>query len=333
MDTVILFGSILGIVNSFILVIYALVTKKGNRKANIIFAFFILMLTLRISKSILLTFSDGLHDFLITIGLSGFAAIGPVYFFFVDAFTNSRFIFRWQQIIHLLPAIIITLLWVYIDDIRSDYFIWKIFYRSILLQYMIYLVLAIKNTRTSTIIYTGKKQLNIISAFLLSIWFAYLMNDVAKLPYISGAILYSVLIYFSLIIIVNKGYIINLSVPKYKNTGLSLSEKERILILLDELFEEERIYSDNIISLGKLAKRIRTTNHALSQVINESKNKTFFELLGYYRIKAAKELLKNSKTAKIADIAFDVGYNSLSAFNAAFKKETQTTPTNYRNGL
>ena len=82
METAIFFGSIVGIVNSFILVAYALMSKKGNRKANLIFALFILMLTLRVSKSILLTFSDGLHDLLLTIGLSGFAAIGPVYFYF-----------------------------------------------------------------------------------------------------------------------------------------------------------------------------------------------------------------------------------------------------------
>ena len=284
METAIFFGSIVGIVNSFILVAYALMSKKGNRKANLIFALFILMLTLRVSKSILLTFSDGLHDLLLTIGLSGFAAIGPVYFYFVDAIVKPRFKFEWKQIAHLIPAIVITLLWVYVDDVRSNQYIWKVFYRAIMLQYMIYLVLAIKNTRDNCENITIKKQLNVISVFLLVIWFAYLANDAAKLPYITGALLYSVLIYFSLIIIVNKGYIIDLSPPKYEKTGLNEEEKFRILTELDKLLEESCIYKNNTISLAKLAKQINTTTHGLSQVINENKQKTFFELLGYYRI-------------------------------------------------
>jgi len=332
METAIFFGSIVGIVNSFILVVYALMSKKGNRKANLIFALFILMLTLRISKSILLTFSDGLHDFLLTIGLSGFAAIGPVYYYFVESIIKPRFKFEWKQLIHLIPAIVITIMWVYVDDIRNNYYTWKIFYRSILLQYMIYLVLAIKKNKNDCDNSTIKKQLNVISVFLLVIWFAYLANDAAGLPYITGALLYSVLIYFSLIIIVNKGYIINLSPPKYEKTGLSEDEKLRILKELDRLFEEVNVYKSNTISLIKLAKQLTTTTHALSQVINENKKKTFFELLGYYRIKEAKKLLKYSSEMKVADIAFDVGYNSLSAFNSAFKKETQLTPSQYRNG-
>jgi AraC-like DNA-binding protein len=32
----------------------------------------------------------------------------------------------------------------------------------------------------------------------------------------------------------------------------------------------------------------------------------------------------------IAAIAFEVGFNSLTSFNTAFKKETQKTPSTYR---
>ena len=102
MDNLILIGSIIGILNSFILIAYALTTRKGNRKANIIFALFIFMLTLRISKSILLTFSDGLHDLLLTLGLSGFMAIGPTYLFYTEAIINPKFKFKWKQLLHLL---------------------------------------------------------------------------------------------------------------------------------------------------------------------------------------------------------------------------------------
>lgn len=290
------------------------------------------MLTLRISKSILLTFSDGLHDFLLTIGLSGFMAIGPSFYFFADSVINPKFKFKWNQLIHLIPAIVFTFMWVYLDFIRENGDIWHIFYRTILVQYIIYISLAVFKTNVSGFYRTDIiKQLNIISYFLLAIWFAYLLNEVSGFPYISGAILYSVLIYFTLIIVLNKGYIINTSNPKYKNTGLKKGEEERILIEFERLFIKENIYKSNTISLSLLAKKINTSTHALSQAINETHKKTFFEVLSDYRINDAKKILRENKEIKISEIAFEIGYNSLSAFNTAFKKHTGLTPSKYRN--
>jgi len=332
MKSIILFGSIIGIVNSFILIIYALATKKGNKASNIIFAFLILMLTLRISKSILLTFSDGLHDILLTIGLSGFMAIGPAYYLFVNSIIDDNFKLKLIQIIHLLPAIIFTFMWVFLDEIRNNGDLWHIFYRTILLQYIIYVTYAIIKVNMSTYKRADIiKQLNIIGYFLLAIWFAYLLNEVSGFPYISGAILYSVLIYFSLIIILNKGYIINFFNPKYQKTGLKPDENKRILTSLKQLFEEDKIYRSNTVSLVNLAKKLNTNVHILSQVINESFHKSYFELLGEYRINEAKSLLLQNNKNKVSEIAFDVGYNSLSAFNSAFKKSTGKTPSKFRN--
>ncbi|MFC2106907.1 helix-turn-helix domain-containing protein [Bacteroidota bacterium] len=332
METLILIGSIIGILNSFILIIYAITSKKGNRNVNLIFAFFILMLTLRISKSILLTFSDGLHDILLTLGLSGFLAIGPTYMFFTQAVLNPKFKFKWIQVVHFLPAIIFTFMWVFLDAIRNNGDIWHIFYRTILFQYIIYLFFTVYHTNTISINKPSViKQLNIISIFLMAIWFAYLLNEVSGFPYISGAILYSILIYFSLIIILNKGYVIDLSEAKYKKTGLKDNEKQRIQKELEQLLISEKIYKDNTLSLGKLSKLINTHSHALSQVINENYQKTFFELIGYYRINEAKKLLKEETSMKISDIVFEVGYNSLSSFNIAFKKQSGLTPSKFRN--
>ncbi|KAA3637886.1 MAG: AraC family transcriptional regulator [Bacteroidetes bacterium] len=333
MQTALFIGSVIGILNSFILIIFALVSKKGNRLVNRLFALFVFVLTLRISKSILLTFSDGLHDLLLTLGLSGFLAIGPTFYLLSEAAMDPRFTWKWKQVIHFLPAIIFTFLWIFLDQIRNDRVIWHLFYRTIMLQYMIYVTLAIFRIKNRSGERTQlKNRLNLMAVFLLAIWLAYFLNEVAGFPYIAGAVLYSVLIYFSLIIILNKGYIINSSAPKYEKTGLDVDENKRLLSALDFLMEQEHIYRDNTLSLTKLAKRLKTNTHALSQVINENKQKTFFELIGFYRIEEAKILLQQQKQLKISDIAFDVGYNSLSAFNSAFKKNTGHTPSQYRNG-
>jgi len=233
-------------------------------------------------------------------------------------------------LIHLLPAFVFTFMWVFLDAIRNDANSWHIFYRTILLQYIFYLTIAVYKTNFGNIDNINvRKQLNVISAFLMAIWFAYLLNEVSGFPYISGAILYSVLIYFSLIIIINKGYIINTTTLKYQKTGLKSDENKRIYNELKQLLEGQAVYQDNTISLSKLAKQIHTSSHALSQVINENFQQTFFELIGHYRIEKAKRLLLSEPETKVSDIAFEVGYNSLSAFNSAFKKFTNLTPSQY----
>ena len=64
LQTLILIGSLIGIINSFILIIYAALSKKGIRTANLVFGMFIFVLTLIISKSILLDFFNGSTDIL-----------------------------------------------------------------------------------------------------------------------------------------------------------------------------------------------------------------------------------------------------------------------------
>jgi AraC-like DNA-binding protein len=51
-----------------------------------------------------------------------------------------------------------------------------------------------------------------------------------------------------------------------------------------------------------------------------------------YRVEEAKKLLKEKQNIKVEEIAEQVGYNSKSSFNTAFKKITGLTPSEFRNG-
>ena len=54
-------------------------------------------------------------------------------------------------------------------------------------------------------------------------------------------------------------------------------------------------------------------------------------MMATYRIEEAQRILANAgQHLKIEEIAEMVGYNSKSAFNPAFKKITQQTPSQYR---
>ena len=119
---------------------------------------------------------------------------------------------------------------------------------------------------------------------------------------------------------------------KYKKSGLTDSLSKELRNQLLYLFNEEKIYKENNISLELLAQKLNTTRHNTSQVINEHFNISFHELINKYRIEEAKKLLDNDhqKNLNIIDIAYEVGYNNKVTFNKAFKKDTQLTPSEYQ---
>ena len=60
--------------------------------------------------------------------------------------------------------------------------------------------------------------------------------------------------------------------------------------------------------------------------------KNFYNFINEFRIEAAKEILQDpsSKGKNILQIAYEVGFNSKSAFNTYFKRLTGKTPSAYR---
>ncbi len=333
MRTLTIIVSIIGIINSFILIIYALTTKKGKKEANFYFALLILTISLRVSHSVFVTFYPNLNAFFLILGLAGFLSIGPAYYFFVESVLDKNFVKHKRQVIHFVPALVLLFCFPIINVFYENEILWQIFNRTVLLQYIIYLAISVyKLTNTAYNSFNYIKQLKVSSILMLSIWVIYLINDVSGIPYISGAILYSILIYVTLIIIFNKGYIINFSGLKYEKSGLDKLEEERILKELNSLLIEDKYFTNNTLSLSVLAKKINTNNHALSQVINKNKQKTFFELIRTFRIEESKKMMKEKKKMSISDIAYSVGYNSISSFNKAFKLETKgKTPSQYKN--
>ena len=67
----------------------------------------------------------------------------------------------------------------------------------------------------------------------------------------------------------------------------------------------------------------------LSHVINASFNQNFRDFINSYRIEESKSRLVQDDM-NILNIAYEVGFNSKSAFNTAFKKFTGMTPKEYR---
>jgi AraC-like DNA-binding protein len=122
---------------------------------------------------------------------------------------------------------------------------------------------------------------------------------------------------------------INLS--KYLNSSLTESLSEELKQELIRLFKADKVYRDCNLNLETLSKKLNTTRHNTSQIINEHFGMNFFELVNKFRIKEAIKLLENADVehVNIIDIAYEVGFNNKVTFNKAFKKSTSLTPTQF----
>jgi AraC-like DNA-binding protein/NADH:ubiquinone oxidoreductase subunit K len=119
---------------------------------------------------------------------------------------------------------------------------------------------------------------------------------------------------------------------KYAHSSLKSEEADRIQQALHASMLNQRLYLDSDLTIDTLAAKLGTTRHHLSQVLNERMQKTYAEYLVELRLEEAKRRLtdKANDVYTISAIALDSGFNSVSAFNEAFKKRFQTTPSKFR---
>jgi AraC-like DNA-binding protein len=122
---------------------------------------------------------------------------------------------------------------------------------------------------------------------------------------------------------------------KYEWSTLTDEKADDYINKLKLIMHEEKPYLDSSLTLQKLADTIGITTQHLSQTINERMNQNFFDFVNCYRIKEAKRLLVDPRgeLLTILAIAEELGFNSKSSFNTAFKKITGMTPSEYKKSL
>ncbi len=109
--------------------------------------------------------------------------------------------------------------------------------------------------------------------------------------------------------------------------GLDLNELER---RLERLMLEERIYLQEELSIADLSRFLGVSVHQLSEFFNKNLGVNFANYVNRYRIREAQRLLREREDLTILNIAYEVGFNSKSAFHTAFQRHCETTPSEYR---
>ena len=118
---------------------------------------------------------------------------------------------------------------------------------------------------------------------------------------------------------------------KYKNSNLDNSQKKEYSIKLKDLLEQEKVFLKNDLTLNHISSKLEISTRNLSQIINEIFQKNFYDLINFYRVEEAKKaLLTHGKNKTILEIIYEVGFNSKSAFNTAFRKNTGLTPSEFK---
>lgn len=86
------------------------------------------------------------------------------------------------------------------------------------------------------------------------------------------------------------------------------------------------------IALDDVAKRVNMSTFYFCKMFKKATGVTFTEYLSLVRISKAKNLLLNPNL-RISEIAFEVGFQSLTHFNRVFRKIVGQSPTRYRGKL
>lgn len=120
--------------------------------------------------------------------------------------------------------------------------------------------------------------------------------------------------------------------PKYSASKLTPAQIEQDVARITNYMETRQPYLDPGLTLHELAGQLSISYKNLSQEINEGFHQNFFDFINHYRIEEAKRRFQSARYRRqtILEILYAVGFNSKSVFNAAFKKQTGQTPTDFR---
>jgi AraC-like DNA-binding protein len=116
----------------------------------------------------------------------------------------------------------------------------------------------------------------------------------------------------------------------YAKSPLGEAPRARIRRKLESTLTGDAIYKRNDLTLRTLSETLNESPHYVSQVISQDLNTSFYELVNAHRIDEAKRLLRASPEETVLAIAMNVGFNSKSAFHAAFRRCTGITPGEFR---
>lgn len=354
---------------SFFLAFFLLTVKTKHKTSNRIFAFFLIITAIDTSEPLISLFTDGPSNLGIFRTTLAFLQI-PTFYLYVLSVCYSDFKWKPKYLVHLLPFLVANLLFLprfYVVDLDSKihfivnrqnmielkYIHWLLHFQIIFYFTAVFLLLRkakklyLENNSGGNL--TSYNWLFQLTSVLMVVYSIAILKNIFKFSdyaYVSDAIKIGILVLQPFIVcwylykaLNDPGLFRNID-SKLKLVSEIISEDKKIepevlnedLLKLKKYMSEEKPFLNPALTIQDISKEINVPVRELSILINHQLGQHFYDFVNTHRIENAMEILKNSSKSKVTilEILYEVGFNSKSSFNTAFKKHTGNTPTEYR---
>lgn len=345
--------------------IFLITNKKGNRRNNILFALLFILIAWNMGD-LTLTMNDVTLKwrFFQDIDDGFFLLYGPIFYVYAQGVIYKDFKLSSRHLLHLIPYLVLTILLLSFrslkpsttEEIMTSDLPWQFYFVSVLMYVhcFIYLAMTYKSLlRYRKVIKNKYSQIDRINLDWLSfalktfglLAFISLIQNFIRLAdnysvFVVALVLLLIFVFYFVIRVILKALrqpeifagIAQTETIKYQGSNLTASQiatyKQQLLALL----ESEKPFLNPQVGIVDLSEKLSIPTKQLSQVINQSFGKSFFDFINTYRIQEVQQILKASKDDKLTvlEAMYQAGFNSKSSFNTAFKKETGQTPTEFR---
>ncbi|WP_340065731.1 AraC family transcriptional regulator [Ascidiimonas aurantiaca] len=339
----------IGLITVFLLIllsVFLLTARAKNKRPNIYFAGFLIVTSLDISA----LFLGEIYRNNVSLNYLRVASVllqMPLFYFYVKAVCYHNFRFDAKQILHAIPFFCFLILF-FITNLSGQSYVWYKIISQV--QYYVYIFgvfyelrkykqLHLENYSFQSEMYMWLMTTSVL--FLIGNTFVLIRTIFEKLYDYKGFPLLNLGIsLFGLVVIcwfviktmrtpgLFTGVDQHIRPPEKDSEEIKVKYKEEVDSLRNFMINEKP-YLEEDLTLQKLAEKTEIPEKHLSFLINKIIGKHFFDFINSYRIQQAQILLQN-KELNIQQIMYEVGFNSKSSFNTAFKKYTATTPSKYR---
>ncbi|MEL6675631.1 MAG: helix-turn-helix domain-containing protein [Bacteroidota bacterium] len=335
------FVSGLGVFNGLLVGGYLLLRRQRGSWPTRLFGMMILLLTVRIGKSVFYFFEPGLPKPILQIGLSACPFIGLFLWLYVRSVLRQEKRLSSTGRAHLLAWLLIVLgiglLFPYTSrpDLWNPRIVQGLY--AVWLGYVIWTGVLLgkkflgKNAPPSL----QASHLCLLSIFGLNALICLVFHAILYVgfpSYILGPITFSVGFYGLLAFLMFHPKALGLiegSPERYAQKEIQPQATATIKAGLRQLMEVEQRFTEPSLKLAQLAEALSVSPHLLSQYLNQTLGQRFSEYVNTYRVQAAAELLRDASKLTIEGIGQEVGFRSKSAFYEAFKKVHGMTPAQY----
>ncbi len=357
--------SLLGIFQAILLAGALVGLRRGSLSANRIMAAFLTTVAIGVG-GLLLAYTKSVLSVphLAQIHTPFGFLIAPLFFLYVRTIISGETAFRRSDFLHFIPAMIlfVYLLPFYVqtgeekflylsralDDYPSEWRVRSFLVFSQQLIYLIFIYLLLRKTGNQPNPVPPARKPNFYLAKFFTFTFtvvwvigfarlvvAHRLETNLLAPFV-GCVFICGLVFKAL----QKPEVLGggeeeKALKKYEKSTLKPDKTENYLEKIIRLMENEKLYLDRTLTLEKMARKLSIPPPHLSQLLNERLNQNFTDFVNYYRVEEFKKRFSDSHNDRytIVAIAEASGFNSKSAFNAAFKKHTNLTPSEFKKTL